>query len=335
MKDFLLLLARYPFEEMNRERLKKLTGEVRDWNRATTLIRQHGITALAAYNIIEAGLEKSIPEDSFSFLQNGLRKNIARNTWLNERWKEIDALFVSESIQHILLKGMALEHSIYGARGLRQMNDIDIYIDTEKAQTAWKLLKNSGFDYGNPKSALHIKLMKNTGRHLPALYKDSFAVEIHTCLFGYGTSSVNETREMFENARKIHIGEREALIPDNETHYRYLVSHFRRHMLSGESQIRTYSDLILLSGKPLFSFPQQFILKPDQTGRTEFRKASYRSRIRFMKPKNRMIYILGDLFPSLSWMKERYRCGNIKAILHYPHRLGKLAWLIRQDKDED
>ena len=36
-------------------------------------------------------------------------------------------------IKHILLKGMALEHTLYGSKGLRQMTDCDILIKSEEA----------------------------------------------------------------------------------------------------------------------------------------------------------------------------------------------------------
>ena len=58
LKELLLLLCRYPFEVSNKVQLLKLLEEVRDWNNLVELINAHGIIALAAYNIREAGLEK-------------------------------------------------------------------------------------------------------------------------------------------------------------------------------------------------------------------------------------------------------------------------------------
>ena len=43
----------------------------------------------------------------------------------------------------------------------------------------------------------------------------------------------------------------------------------------------------------------------------------------------KILFILGDIFPTLTFMKSRYRCSNkLKALLYYPHRLGKLMWLV-------
>lgn len=44
----------------------------------------------------------------------------------------------------------------------------------------------------------------------------------------------------------------------------------------------------------------------------------------------KLLYILGDLFPTLKFMKRRYHCrSRITAFLYYPHRFGKLFWLMR------
>lgn len=42
------------------------------------------------------------------------------------------------------------------------------------------------------------------------------------------------------------------------------------------------------------------------------------------------LYILGDLFPTIGFMKKRYGCrSTMKALLYYPLRLGKLWYLVR------
>ncbi len=58
MRELLLLLCRYPYEDKNREQLFKIIMEISDWLGLVNLINAHGIIALAAYNIKEAGLLK-------------------------------------------------------------------------------------------------------------------------------------------------------------------------------------------------------------------------------------------------------------------------------------
>jgi hypothetical protein len=43
----------------------------------------------------------------------------------------------------------------------------------------------------------------------------------------------------------------------------------------------------------------------------------------------KILFFLGDLFPTLTFMKERYKCrSKLEAALYYPHRLGKIWWLV-------
>jgi hypothetical protein len=328
MKELLLSLCQYPFDEKNRETLSRLIRDVRDWNELVRLINAHGIIALAAYNIKEAGLEKEIPADGMSFLENGYRQSVVRNFWLKERWKEVNEILNNAGIKHILLKGMALEHTIYGARGLRQMNDTDILVSREEAAEAWQVLQKNGFSYNTPKSPLHFKMMRELSNHMPALYKDGYALEIHTHLFDHETTRLIGNPDYFKNSVEISIDKQKALILTKELHLKYLFSHFERHTGSGECQLRLFADLKILDKNNPVEFPEQFISYPNQKGKGEFRKAAYKSKVKFISPKYRPLFILGDLVPSVKWMKERYKCSGLKAIFYYPHRMGKLWWLM-------
>src|SRR5450759_4722677 len=141
MRELLLLLCRYPYEEINRDHLSKLIREVRDWNETVKLINAHGIIALAAYNIKEAGLQNEIPSEAMAIIENGYRQSITRNSWLTKRWKEVNSILEEAGIKHILLKGMAIEYTLYEGKGLRQMSDNDILIKREDALKAWRLLQ--------------------------------------------------------------------------------------------------------------------------------------------------------------------------------------------------
>jgi hypothetical protein len=328
MKDLLLLLCQYPFYEKNRETLSKLTGEVKNWPEMVKLINAHGIIALATYNIKEAGLQKNIPETAMTVLENGYMRNIARNTWLTECWKKVNTILCDADISYILLKGMALEHTLYGSRGLRQMSDNDILIKPEKSVKAWKLLQQHGFIPEPLKSPLFKKIMFDFGHHLPALYKNGYAVEIHDNLFNQGNYEEMTNRDPFSDAVEIFIADTKALILNKEIQLRHLVSHFKHHAASGDCQLRLYADIIMLDKSCQTEFPDGFITDPLQGTKKEFRKAAYKARIKSIHPKHRLRFLVGDTFPTLEWMKERYRCNWVKALLIYPLRAGKLLWLF-------
>lgn len=328
MIHLLLLLAHYPYDPSYREDLRKLLSEVPDWGSFVRLINSHGIIALAAYNIKEAGIESIVPVHAMKILENGLRQSIVRNVWLTERWKEVNAILSEAGIQHLLLKGMALERIIYGSKGLRQMTDNDILICKKDAETAWELLKNHGFAPPEAKSRLHAEIMFRKGRHLPALVRDGYAIEIHTEEMKDLKSGYIFPSDIFNNAQEFYIDGSKALCPQQKDHLRFLHDHFRRHTEGGECQIRSYTDIKLLDPDSSDPFPDDFVREPDQTGKWKYRRRHYRSTVKTVEKGYRIKFVIGDIFPSVSWMKERYGCGTVAVLTKYPLRLGKLLWLV-------
>ena len=198
MRELLLLLCRYPFDEKDRETLAGLISGVKDWHKLVELINAHGIIALAAYNIKEAGLVMEVPEEAMAVLENGYLQSVVRNTWLTERWKEVNTILSNAGLKHVLLKGMVLEHTLYGSKGLRQMTDNDILVKREDALKAWNLLQQEGFFHEVIKSSFHKKILVDIGQHLPTLYKEQYAIEIHTRLFDAKTNDTVDYNKMID-----------------------------------------------------------------------------------------------------------------------------------------
>jgi hypothetical protein len=328
MKDLLLLLARYPYDKSDRERMSELLGEVQDWDLLVNLVNNHGIIALAAYNIKEAKLEELVPVKAMAILENGLMQSMVRNVWLTERWKEVNEILNNARIKHILLKGMALEHTIYGALGLRQMTDNDILIRREEAIKAWDLLQEYGFGLILSKSPLHRKIMMDIHKHLPALYRDGYSLEIHSALPGERFSDAKEYNRIFDEAPEISVNGTKAYSLPEEVQIEYLIKHHLGHQHAGDCQIRTFIDIKLLDPGNEIEFPDDHIYEPDQSYKRSYKRAAYRKRVAEMKLQHRLLFLAGDVFPSVEWMKQRYRCSAVKTILFYPHRMGKILWVI-------
>jgi len=328
MRELLLLLCRYPFDEANRSVLSRLLGEVQDWHQLVELINAHGIIALAAYNIKEARLEKDIPEDAMAILENGHMQSVIRNTWLTERWKEVNSILTGAGIKHVLLKGMALEHTLYGSRGLRQMNDNDILVKREDSLKAWYLLQQKGFFPALCKSPLHKKIMADIGKHLPCLYKNGYAVEIHHKLY----EPLIEDKKCFDtpvdDAVEILISGTKAWVLSEKHQLRHLINHFEKHTLGGDQQLRLYADIMLLDKSVKIEIADNFLLNPQQNNKFKYRKSAYKAGFYSIPVKHRLRFLLGDIFPSVKWMKKRYNCNGRKAFLYYPVRMGKLGWLF-------
>ena len=326
-EKLLISLCYLGFSEKQKTEISDLIKEVRNWDHFVKLANDHSIIALVAYNIREAGVADHVPEEIMKHLDNARMKSMARNTWLVRRWKEVNKILSEAGIRHVLLKGMALEHTVYGSRGLRQMTDNDLLVKKEEALDAWNLLQKCGYLPGMIKSSLHSKMMTVTGYHLPPLQKGGYFVEIHYRLFNEEGKN-DKLNDAIDNAIEIDIDGTRAYILNDYTNLDFLKEHIKKHLISGLSQLLFYLDMELISPGISLEFPEGFLSNPDQSMNPKRRKEAYKSQFFSLPCRIRFRFLAGDIFPSLRWMKQRHNCGTIKAILFYPQRIGKLFWVL-------
>lgn len=378
-ESLLIGLCRLEFSSEQAGKLRTLASGIKKWKYLADLANAHGVAALVYHNLEKLGIIQYVSQDVEDFLRNALMMSMSRNAYHLNEMNEVLKILNNAGIKTILLKGLALEITVYGNTGLRQMTDVDILIRREDCLKARDLLIAKGFSSLPVKSPLHKIILTHTGKHLPSLIKNGFSVEIHHELFGSGKSSL--TNMLYDKSVEYQINSERAFIPGAQIFFLYLVRHLFLHEKNNESQLRLYTDLVVLIEKfgdsiintdllllaemggmsnTLFcklgslrnmwgmSFPgwlnELIDREHDQVNRDKFifflrspknnpvidKAWLYRYNIREIPGIHRkLIYILGDLFPSISFMKKRYKCRNgWKALFYYPHRLGKLWYLI-------
>ena len=379
-EEILLMgLCRLSFDEKLRGRISELVRLTSDWDYFTNLAMEHGIAALVWHNLEKLELLNYLPEKNASVLHSSLLLSVTRNAFHLTGAEEVISLLNRAGIKVVLLKGLALELTLYGNSGLRQMTDIDLLISRRDFLKARDILLHNGYDSLPVKSGFHKPIMEWTGKHLPTLMKNGLSVDIHLELFP-GKKN-NLTSKVIETAREIRVERETAYVPDPELFFLYLLRHLYFHELNDESQLRLYADLVLMAEKygseifryklledakeagltkilawklePLrdlwgLEFPDwlnEFTSRrfnPDSINRFIFFLKSpkgnkpvnpgkvYRRMIRDIPGIHRKIlFVLGDIFPSLTFMKVRYGVNNtLKALLYYPLRVGKLFRLI-------
>jgi hypothetical protein len=165
--------------------------------------------------------------------------------------------------------------------------------------------------------------MLNIGKHLPCLFKNGYAIEIHHDLF-----KNNSSNDPVDEAIEILIEDTKAWILSGDLQIKHLTDHFERHASEGDCQLRLYADIKLSDETSNINIEDRFIDNPIQCMNPEFMRTSYKINFRTIPVRYKLPFLLGDIFPSLEWMKNRYKCGEAKAFLYYPHRIGKLLWLI-------
>jgi len=373
----LLLLSRTTFTEEERIQSEKGCRTLTGWKLFSDLVIRHGIPALVWQNITDLGLTETVPEQERSLLENIRFKTIARVSYITSEAAEVVAELEKGGIRALLLKGLALEHSVYGSRGLRQMSDADLLVAPEEALRAQDILVKAGFVSRPMKSSLYRHIILDLGNHLPELHRSGISVDLHHRLFG------PEGAEIVRRA----LDKPEAISVTGKTHYVLppgiallgLVNHIFKHEVKGEFQLRLYTDIFLLLkkyGGKIFNgsllsdadrtgisgglrtvltilnrfygldIPPEYnaaegpeqekvaafrdnLLDPGQA-RPLSQKDLFLENFRSLRGiRRKLIFITGDLFPSLEFMKNRYGCSTaLSALLYYPHRLGKFLWVI-------
>jgi hypothetical protein len=379
-EEILLLgLCRLSFTEPQAKKIKTLVKSITDWEYFALLANEHGIVALVYHNLEQLGILQQVPEKVAASLNNGLLMSLSRNTFLNSMMLEVLALLNENNIKAVLLKGQALENMVYGNCGLRQMTDIDILLDRGSHKNARKVLLERGYVSLPVKSIFHIPIIAYSGKHLPSVIKNGASIDIHLELFS-GKRNIL-TRILFDNSSEIRLGDQYAHIPRPQLFFLFLIKHLYSHEMKNESQLRLYTDLVVLIEKyydeiinydllnnaskagmseilawrlePLrdlwgIKFPDwvdNFIDKwyqPDSINKFVYFLKNPKKNSLASSPKiyrqiigeipglhRKILFFLGDLFPTLTFMKERYKCrSKWEAVLYYPHRLGKIWWLV-------
>jgi hypothetical protein len=376
----LLHLCRLSFTNEQVDKINKLISGISDWQYFINKANEHGVIALVYHNLDKLGLLQMAPSEIVSALNNKLMVNISRNAFHATAIKEIHTILAANNIRFILLKGMALEFSDYGNSGLRQMTDMDILIEPGNYKKTCHLMVENGFISLPVKSIFHKPIIALIGKHLPSFIKNGASIDIHLELFPGLKNDL--TRQLFDYSREIKINDQDFLIPPPQLFFLYLVHHLWSHEINGESQLRLYTDLVVLLEKhkdeiisdslisyasasglsevlasklmllkefwgisfneSINSFIEQWynrsagkdflnFLHTPKNGSGVNRKLIYRKTIQEIPGfHNKCLYVIGDVLPSLTFMKERYGCRNkLTSIFYYPHRLGKILWLLR------
>ena len=373
----MLLLSRTTFTEEERILAERDCRALTCWKLFSDLVIRHGVAALVWQNITDLGLAEAVPEQERSLLENIRFKTIARVSYITSEAAEVVAELEKEGIRTLLLKGLALEHTVYGSRGLRQMSDADLLVAPEDALRAQDILIKAGFISRPMKSPLYRHIILDLGNHLPELHRRGISVDLHHRLFGpEGTAIV---RRALEKPEAISVAGRTFFVLPPGVALLGLVNHIFKHEVKGEFQLRLYTDIYLLIKKhegKIFDgnlladaeqagisgglrtvltilnkyygidIPPEYVARkgteqdmvvafrdklPDPgEAKTRSQKDLFLENFRSLKGiRHKLIFLTGDIFPSLEFMKNRYGCSTVlSALLHYPHRLGKILWVI-------
>ncbi len=240
----MLLLSRTTFTEEERVLAEKGCRTLTGWKLFADLVIKHGVAALVWQNITDLGLTAAVPEQERSLLENIRFKTIARVSYITSEAAEVVAELEKEGIMALLLKGLALEHSVYGSRGLRQMSDADLLVAPEDALRAQDILVKAGFVSRPMKSSLYKHIILDLGNHLPELHRNGISVDMHHRLFGPEGAAI--VIRALKKPDTITVNGRTCYVLPPGIALLGLVNHIFKHEVKGEFQLRLYTDIYLL-----------------------------------------------------------------------------------------
>lgn len=147
-------------------------------------------------------------------------------TTLHDRLVRLLALFATNGIEVLLLKGAGLAYSAYTTPTARPMGDIDVLVRDAAAVEAWELACANGWAR---RSDVPEERTYEEHQHLTPLEDDDglqIGLELHTALFTQQAPFKLPASQMWEGGRRVTIGGQPALVPSPEDQLLHAALHF-------------------------------------------------------------------------------------------------------------
>lgn len=272
-------------------------------------------------------LDNNTKDEIKSIIRNKLNAYILYDSMQKEEIEEIKKLFNENQIAYVMLKGERLRR-YYPESYLRYMCDFDILVDKKDLKKAEALLKDKGYTKGE------------FSNHDITFNKKPFHIELHFKLIPeklYGASYFNHPFTMMKRMNDSY----EYEFTKIEDEYIYCLFHLLRHYETSGIGLRNFIDLYLFKKynnldmdyiKEAYkstsfvddcNYLDDFIdhLLDDDSKHSEFilrilNNKTFGSTQELTKNelsnKSTFAWLLRRMFPSITQMKNYYKCLNHK-----------------------
>jgi len=145
--DLLLLCARWPQRDEDRQLIRDLSARPLDWQRFLLLAQHHRLVPLVSHSLHASVTESRSPELDAVLcdLRQLSQENAHRALHSLAELRRVVQEFHAHAVPVRILKGLPLAQSVFGEIGLRATGDIDLLIDESSIMEADRILR--GFDY--------------------------------------------------------------------------------------------------------------------------------------------------------------------------------------------
>lgn len=242
----LLLLAAGP-SSVDGEIVKLLEDESIDWDVLAALADRERATA-----IVWRRIRRLAPNAPPTEMREGFERRTMvadfTSSYLEQRVGETLREIGLVGVEVVLLKGAALACSVYGSFFERPMGDIDMLVDDQRAEEAWRISQRIGWVWDDEAYPLEVYVGHH---HLPPLIDDrgtKVKLEMHAALFLQGHPFQLSRAELMRDAQQVKVGAGTAWVPSREKMLLHACMHFAwSHMMLFGSW-RAFRDVIALTG---------------------------------------------------------------------------------------
>ena len=135
-------------DENTSEKIREILSQDIKWAYFFERAKSEGVLSLVYENLSKIdNTQLSVPADIWERLKNSYYTTAGRNILICQKLNTILTAFNQAGVKVILLKGIALIHTIYPNTALRPMHDIDILIKKEDLIKANEVLNSLGYLY--------------------------------------------------------------------------------------------------------------------------------------------------------------------------------------------
>jgi len=146
--DLMLLCARWPQRQEDRQLIEELCSRQMNWPRFLRLTRHHRLVPLVWQNLQAANIARTGSAEQQAVLEE-MRQLAAKNSYaalrsLGELRRVVQEL-QAQNLSVCVLKGLPLAQTLFGDIGLRAAGDLDLLIDERAIPQADRSLRNAGY----------------------------------------------------------------------------------------------------------------------------------------------------------------------------------------------
>lgn len=297
---------------------KQKTNQI-DLNNLAKVSMKHGLAAMTAYALEYQGVRQAEFDELYAKAQR-------RHVIFESEYKKISDTLNQNRIHHMPLKGMVIK-SLYPAAGLREMVDMDVFINEAYALKVRHIMSGMGYEikeFGESKHDVYFK---------PPI----ICCEMHRSMIS--TDSLPKLAKMYQakTNRLIEESDSFCLSQTHEESYLYAIVHAYKHYEQAGVGLRFLIDIYLMLKYWRDDMDMAYIdaecKKMEISGfESEFRTLAINVFSAVQLTEAEKILLEEVLLSGLYGSREQYYHKAIKKTLKQSARGGKLTYLKERMK---